>query len=297
MRLARQGEQPGFMGLGRYEIDVYYDSIKRQVVHIRNELKNIRGKRGLHRIRRRELGFSLVSLAGYTNAGKTTLFNVLAKELMTVNVGLFTTLSTTTRAVLFNDKRALLTDTVGFIDRLPLVLIEAFNSTLEETVLSDVIILVVDLHEHVEEIQRKLTCCLDTIREINAGGIPIITALNKIDVLSREDSKERLHVIRKIVPNPVTISASKEMNLDELKKKIAEHLEDHVTASFKLPNNKESLSLVSELHNQTEPMKTHYEGNKIIIELNAPPIFMVKTEAKIRKLGGRLLENQHQENY
>ena len=292
VRLARMGEQPGFMGLGRYEIDVYYESIKRQITHIRRELRNIRGKRGLHRIRRRELGFSLASLAGYTNAGKTTLFNILAKESMPVDLGLFTTLSTTTRSVLFGGRKVLLTDTVGFIDRLPLLLVEAFHSTLEETILSDVIILVVDLNEPIEDVQRKLACCLDTIREIGAGGIPIVTALNKIDLLTEGELEERLSLIGKMAPNPVAISAFHGINLEEFKRKVSEYLENYVIASFILPMNEGSLSLASELHSQVNSLTTHYEGKEMIIEFSATPWLVDKMDAKIRKLGGRLLEHK-----
>jgi GTP-binding protein HflX len=138
------------MGLGRYEIDTYLEAMRRRIAHIRDELRTIRRKRSLQRARRVDSGFALVSLAGYTYAGKTTLFNRLASESKPVNQGLFTTLSTTTRAVDLYGRRILLTDTVGFIDKLPLALIEAFRSTLEETALSDVIILVVGIHDRNE---------------------------------------------------------------------------------------------------------------------------------------------------
>lgn len=290
VRLARRGEQPGFMGLGRYEIDVYYESIDRQITYIRRELKNIRGKRSLHRIRRRELGFALISLAGYTNAGKTSLFNTLAKESMPVNLGLFTTLSTSTRSVLFGGKKVLLTDTVGFIDRLPLVLVEAFHSTLEETVLSDVIIIVIDVHEPIEDVRRKLVCCLDTIREIGAGGIPIVTALNKIDLLTEEELKERLSILGKTIQNSVVVSALKGMNLEELKGKVSEFLEKYMAASFILPEGEEALALASELHDQVESVTTRYEGKEMIIEMAALPWLVSKIDAKVRKIGGRMLE-------
>jgi GTP-binding protein HflX len=113
VRLARKGEQPGFMGLGAYEVDVYYESVKREVHAIRRKLKKIRGKRVLHRERRTELGFTSISLAGYTKAGKSSLFNALAGETVPVDTALFTTLSTTTRLVTFCKKKFLLTDTVG----------------------------------------------------------------------------------------------------------------------------------------------------------------------------------------
>ncbi|MGB9841185.1 MAG: GTPase HflX, partial [Candidatus Bathyarchaeales archaeon] len=147
VRLAKMKEQPGFMGLGAYEADVYYEAVKRQVHTIQRKLRKIREKRFLHRERRAELGFSTISLAGYTNAGKSSLFNALTEESTQVDNALFTTLSTTTRLIEISKRKFLLTDTVGFIDRLPLTLIEAFHSTLEETIYADLIILVLDISE------------------------------------------------------------------------------------------------------------------------------------------------------
>ncbi|HDO41855.1 MAG TPA: HflX family GTPase, partial [Candidatus Bathyarchaeota archaeon] len=152
VRLAKMGEQPGFMGLGAYEVDVYYETIKRQIYTIQKKLRKIRKKRSLHRARRLELGFSSISLAGYTNAGKSSLFAALTREQVPIDNALFTTLSTTTRLIDLYGRKVLLTDTVGFIDRLPLTLIEAFHSTLEETIFSDLILLVVDVSEPIQEI-------------------------------------------------------------------------------------------------------------------------------------------------
>ena len=170
------------MGLGAYEADVYRDAIKRQVQTILKKLTKIREKRVLHRERRTELGFLTISLAGYTKAGKSSLFNALTEETVEVDKALFTTLSTTTRMVEFSNRKFLLTDTVGFIDRLPLALIEAFHSTLEETIFSDLIILMLDLSEPMEKIEMKHNVCLETIDRLGASGIPTITALNKIDL-------------------------------------------------------------------------------------------------------------------
>jgi len=226
VRLAKMGEQPGFQGLGRYEVDVYYDAVQRQVNSIRSKLKRIRKTRGLHRLHRRKLGFSSISLAGYTNSGKSTLFNSLTEEKVPVDAGMFTTLSTTTRAFdLFNFK-ILLTDTVGFIDRLPIPLIEAFRSTLEETIFSDLILLVVDTSEDQSEIKRKIFCCLDTIQEIGVAGISIITALNKIDLISDEDLEQKIEDLKGFSPNPVPISALYRTNLDLIKEEISHHLKE-----------------------------------------------------------------------
>ena len=218
------GEQPGFLGLGRYEVDIYYEMIRRRIKSIREKLRRVRRTRSLHRARRRKLGFKLVSLAGYTNSGKSTLFNTLTGEDVLTNPSLFTTLSTTTRAVNLFGKIALLTDTVGFIDRLPITLIEAFRSTLEETIFSDLIILVVDVSEPKDEIERKINCCLDTIQQIGASGIPIITALNKIDLITDEELEEKMNYLKGLSPNMIPISALYKINIQNLKLEMAKLL-------------------------------------------------------------------------
>ncbi|MFH0897625.1 MAG: GTPase HflX [Candidatus Bathyarchaeota archaeon] len=294
VKLARMGEQPGFLGLGRYEIDVYLEALKRQIAHIRKELKTVGRKRRLQRAQRVESGFSLVSLAGYTYAGKTTLFNTLAATSKPVDQGLFTTLSTTTREVGFQDRKVLLTDTVGFIDRLPLFLIEAFHSTLEETALSDVIILVIDLHEPVEEVCRKLTCCLDTLNEIGAYGIPLVTVLNKIDLMTTKEIDEKLSTLGKLAQNPMAISAFLSLNLEELKQKVVEFLGSYLQASFALPLNNEASSFISGLYGQVNVLRIDYEGKEINVTIKATPWLLEKINGQIEKLGGKLFKTHRE---
>lgn len=288
VRLAKSVEQPGFHGLGKYDVDVYYNMLRHQMVHIRNELKEIREKRRLHRERRLELGFSPVSLAGYTSSGKSTLFNALAKEGVPVGIGLFTTLSTVTRAVNFGGKKALLTDTVGFIDRLSLILIEAFRATLEETIFSSAIILIVDISEPIFEVERKLSCCFDTIREMGASGIPIIIALNKIDLLSQMELNGKLSRLKRLAPNSIPISALHETNLEELKREIAKHLENYVEATFLLPVNDSSMHLISWIHDHTSVLEENYEDEQVKIVVETPAWFVSKLKAQVEKLGGSL---------
>ena len=202
VKLAKGSEQPGFMGLGAYEADVYSDAIKRQVQTILKKLKKSRKNESSTRERRTELGFLSISLAGYTKSGKSSLFNALTEETVEVDKALFTTLSTTTRMLEFSNRKFLLTDTVGFIDRLPISLIEAFHSTLEETIFSDLIILLLDLSEPIEKIEKKNNVCLETIDRLGASGIPTITALNKIDLISEDDMKQKLEFSQR--QNPKT---------------------------------------------------------------------------------------------
>lgn len=284
VRLARMGEQPGFLGLGRYEVDVHFENIKRRIARIRRDLRKIREKRRLHRSRRLESGFALVSLAGYTGAGKTTLFNALAGESKPVNLGLFTTLTTTTRAVDFEGKKALLTDTVGFIDRLPLILVEAFKSTLEETRLADVILLVVDFHEPLLEVRRKLDSCSATLKEIDAGSIPIITVLNKVDQLSPTALQQRLRAMKR--DHLVTVSALHGTNLQALRRAVSAQLKDYLTARFVLNYEGATPSFISALHRQVRSLEVSYRGETVQIVLSARLGLMEKLKREVNRRGG-----------
>lgn len=297
VRLAKKGEQPGFMGLGAYEVDVYYETVKRQIQTITEKLQKIRKKRILHRERRMELGFPTVSLAGYTNAGKSTLFTTLTDEPVPVDDALFTTLSTTTRLVKLMGKNILLTDTVGFIDRLPIALIEAFHSTLEETIYSDIILLVVDVSEPVEKVERKLSVCLDTIDRIGASGIPIITALNKIDKLSEMELKERIDKLKDKAPKPIPVSALYGINLDLLKKEITSELKNFVKVEFTIPVSNETMPIISWLYSKADVQEMRYlnDGKAVKMIFEATPYFAEKVKKQVEGLGGKVDGYRHQE--
>jgi len=297
VRLAKMGEQPGFMGLGAYEVDVYYETVKRQIHFIKEKLKKIRKKRNLHRTRRLELGFPSISLAGYTNAGKSSLFNALTREHVPADDMLFTTLSTTIRMVNFSGRKALITDTVGFIDRLPLTLIEAFHSTLEETILADLILLVADISEPLNDVERKLSCCFDTIQRIGATGIPIVTALNKIDLISKDEVQRRVEALKELAPNPVPISALHGTNLDSLKSEVKSHLRNYVQASFSTPINDESMSFLSWLFDRANVHAVKCEGETFNVTFEAIPWFVDKVQEKVKELGGTFNESCGQNDW
>ena len=286
VKLAMKGEQPGFMGLGKYEVQIYYDSVRRQIHHIQGKLKTVGKKRSLHRKRRTELGYSTISLAGYTNAGKSSVFRALAKEEARIGEGLFTTLSTTTRAVSLFNKKVLLTDTVGFIDRLPLTLIEAFHSTLEETVFSDLVLLVVDVSETPEEIDRKLKVCLDTIQTIGATGIPIVTVFNKIDLVQDTELGRKLSGLKDLTPNPVLVSALCGTNVLQLQNTINGYLTDYVRASFMIPLRSQHASFISWLHSRAIVHSLKYESESVHVDFESVPWFADKVRERVRELGG-----------
>jgi len=286
VKLAMNGEQPGFMGLGAYQVDVYFEAVKRQIHHIQAKLKMVGRKRGLHRKRRLELGFSTISLAGYTNAGKSSLFNALAGESVRVGEGLFTTLSTTTRAVSLSNKKVLLTDTVGFIDRLPITLIEAFHSTLEETIYSDLILLVVDVGEAPEDIERKLTVCLDTIQAIGASGVPIVTALNKIDLLQEGELHQKLGNLKGLAPNPVPVSALLRTNMPMLQQEMARYMKDYVKAAFSIPLKSQHAPFISWLFGHADVRSIKYEVDGVHVVFEVVPWFADKVRERVVELGG-----------
>jgi len=292
VRLAKGSEQPGFMGLGAYEADVYSDAIKRQVRTILKKLTRIRENRILHRERRTELGFLTISLAGYTKSGKSSLFNALTEETVEVDKALFTTLSTTTRMIEFSNRKFLLTDTVGFIDRLPISLIEAFHSTLEETIFSDLIILLLDLSEPIEIIEKKNNVCQETIDCLGASGIPIITALNKIDLISEDEINQKLEALKDKVKNPILLSAKCQTNLDLLRKQILGILENYVQAQFSIPLTYRTMPFISWLHEKTDIKKENYTNDSIQVIFEATPDLTEQVKRKVEELNGKFETNQ-----
>jgi len=287
VRLSKGSEQPGFMGLGAYEADVYRDAIKRQVQTILKKLEHVREKRILQRERRTELGFLTISLAGYTNAGKSSLFNALTEDTVKVDNALFTTLSTTTRMVEFSNRKFLITDTVGFIDRLPLALIEAFHSTLEETIFSDLIIVLIDLNEPIEVIEKKNNVCLDTIERLGACGIPTITALNKIDKLTPEEQQKKLEALKDKVRNPILLSAKCKTNLNELRKQILRILENYQQAQFSVPLTDKAMPFLSWVHEKTHIEKERYSNDSVDVVFEATPSIAEQVRRKVEILNGK----------
>ena len=189
VRYSVKGEQAGFSGMGEFAVDVKFRALKRQMGFIKDKLEKSRTVRDLHTSERRKLGVPFVSLAGYTSSGKTTLFNRLASESKEASPNLFTTLATTTRMVSFpnSKRRILLSDTVGFISRLPTYLVESFKSTLEELRYADLVLLMVDASEADDSIKTKFLSSRETLSELEVDPGKILLVLNKVDLLANRD--------------------------------------------------------------------------------------------------------------
>lgn len=223
VRRVRLGEQPGLYGYGEYEVERYYDHVRRLQVKIRRELQKVQVHRKVQRVGRRRWGMPFISLAGYTGVGKTTLFNALAKERKAVSDMAFTTLTTTTRSMwLAEGKYAVLTDTVGFISRIPHYMIEAFKSTLEELTFADVVLLVVDMGEPVNTMVRKLETSYDILQELSVDKGLIIPVFNKVDLLETDGLEHKVEAISQHVYGCpyVLVSARRKIGFDSLREAI-----------------------------------------------------------------------------
>ena len=270
VRLAKMGEQPGFHGLGAYEADVYYDEVHRRVVSINRKLEDIKRHMDLVRLERKRFGIPLISLAGYTNAGKSTLFNTLTREEVEVDDQLFTTLTPTTRITRFDGKPVFLSDTVGFIKNLPTLLVEAFYATLREIALSNLILLVADFSEPLEQVREKIETSLDTLSSIGAQDVPTLIVLNKIDRLNGVDLGERVSELGLRYPY-VMISAKYGWGLGELEAKASEMMGGFIKVEATLPYGEQTLKLLNELYGRAKVINVRYDEDHVRVDAETPP--------------------------
>ena len=202
----------GLRGPGETQLEVDRREIKTKIAKLREELEKVREHRLRHREHRRKTNVPVVALVGYTNAGKSTLLNTLTSANIYVADQLFATLDPTTRQLeLPSVQTVVLTDTVGFIQKLPTQLAAAFRATLEEIAEADLLVHIVDI-SHQNAAQQKKTV-LETLLEIGAGEIPIITAYNKLDLLTQEELE---HVRGNLENQALLISAKDGIGISAL---------------------------------------------------------------------------------
>ncbi|MBA3717836.1 MAG: GTPase HflX [Actinobacteria bacterium] len=212
----------GTRGPGEAQLETDRRLARRRIVLLKRRLEELRKQRETRRKARVQNEVPTVALAGYTNAGKSTLLNALTGAGVSVNNRLFETLDPTTRAFEHDGRRYLVTDTVGFIRRLPHQLVEGFAATLEETLLSDLVLQVVDASASDEEIEETMAAVNAVLTEIGADDLPRELVLNKVDAL---DALGRKRLANRF-PGSVQVSAQTGEGLEELQGRIADRFAD-----------------------------------------------------------------------
>lgn len=252
-------------GEGETQIEIDRRILKKQIDQLQKELEEVKNYREVQRASRQRSTIPVFSIIGYTNAGKSTLLNALTEANVFVEDKLFATLDTTTRKyTLSNNQEILLTDTVGFIRKLPHLLVAAFKSTLEEAVQADILIHLIDVSHPMAEEQAATT--IEVLKELKADKKPIITVLNKIDKCT---DPSRIHRLRFIYPKTVAISAIKKEGFSELEElMISELNKQQRNVQLRIPQSQ--YFIVSELMRSGNILKQDYEENDIILNVNIP---------------------------
>jgi GTP-binding protein HflX len=216
--LSRQGGGIGTKGIGETNTELMQRHWRREMKKVKDELDKITANRKMQLDKRRESGFKTVSIVGYTNAGKSSLFNLLSGKGTLEKDELFATLDSSIGKLFLNDEEILVSDTIGFIRDLPPTLISAFKSTLMESVHADILLHVVDASD--PEIHTKITVVQDILRDLGRHESDVLYVFNKIDKL--ENTDEILESFASL--SPIVISVVKEEGIDELREKITEKL-------------------------------------------------------------------------
>jgi len=214
--LSRLGGGIGTRGPGETKLETDRRRIRVRIQSIQREIDQVRQRRSQLRERRQKRSVPTVALVGYTNAGKTTLFNRMTNEQATVSDALFVTLDPLVRQVKLRDQRELLvSDTVGFIDRLPHALVAAFRATLEEVGEADLALHVIDAAS--AERERHMAAVRRVLEEVGAAGVPVIDVYNKVDVLTQDESRR----LQMADPAAALVSARTGEGLGELLEMVA----------------------------------------------------------------------------
>lgn len=279
---ARKGEHPGFMAGGEYDIDQYYFLVQRRIKNIKMDLEKIRMERSERRKMRSRRGFYLVSIAGYTNSGKSQLMHTISGENVTVENRMFSTLVSKTSKIKGTKKKILITDTVGFIRNLPPWIIEAFYATLEDIFYSDLIILLIDAHDDFETFMQKFTTSLEILkRESRSNILPV---LNKMD-LEVPDLDKKIALVKEHLSEPVLISAKTGIGTDKLVEKIIGSLKYDRKYNIYISPDKDYMPFLSFLYEYGEIEKIIH-GNKINIVFKINSRFSGEIRKFIQLLNG-----------
>lgn len=268
----------GLRGPGERQLELDRREIRTRITHLKSEIERVRKQRGEQRRKRQREGIPVISIVGYTNAGKSTLLNALTNSEVYVADQLFATLDPTTRRVkLPGGQEVLFSDTVGFIEKLPTQLIAAFRATLEEITESNVLLHVVDItHPNAAE---QVSAVEETLEGLEADDKPTVMALNKVDELSLhkngvggedpDGDEQMLGEWHEDYPDAVVISAQQRTGLDELLAKVEEVLESElVDIRVRIPYN--AGDLVNTFHRKGIVENEEYSPKGTLIQGKIP---------------------------
>jgi len=257
--LSKQYGGIGTKGPGETQIETDRRIIRNRISHLKENLKRIESQRNIQTRGREE--FTRICLVGYTNAGKSTLFNRLTDSGVLAEDKLFATLDSTTRAINFNkNSKILLSDTVGFIRKLPAHLVASFKSTLNEVRDADVILHVVDISHHYFEDHIKVVD--ETLKDLSSDKKTIIRIFNKVDILS---DRQKISYVMNSYENGLIISAEKGINIPALVDKLIKisetsFVEENIALSL------EDSKTAAKIHSLAEVLDTKYDDSKIHIK-------------------------------
>ncbi|MBQ9058495.1 MAG: GTPase HflX [Atopobiaceae bacterium] len=251
-------------GQGESQLEVDRRLVRERITSLRHELVRLERQRSVQSKARWDSGVFRVALAGYTNAGKSTLLNRLTSSDVYVKDELFATLDPTTRSLdLPNGRKITLTDTVGFIQKLPTTLVESFKSTLAELAAADLVLIVVDASDPHHE--RQVKAVRETLKQIEADSIPSLLVLNKSDLL---DDETRRELARKN-PDAVFISALEGLGAEQLLIRIgARAAEGDVVATMLVPYGKGML--IKLIHESCQIVRETYENHGFLVTAKVP---------------------------
>ncbi|MDR0718973.1 MAG: GTPase HflX [Treponema sp.] len=255
----QRGGRYGTTGSGEARLETDRRLVEQRILRLEGELEAVRRQRELQRKHRRRQGARICALVGYTNAGKSRLFNALTGADFPVEDKLFATLDSASRALtLPGGAQVILSDTVGFIRRLPHSLVSAFRSTLEEASLADLLIHVLDASDEAAEKYYKTTMAV--LRDLGADAIPMITVLNKAD---KSEAQEALEGLLKNYPGAIPVSAAGGSGLGELLAKMEALLSDKARR-FRFPLTRPDLAALT--HRNGSVLSESYEEDYIEVE-------------------------------
>ena len=263
--LERLGGGIGTRGPGESQIETDRRLARDRIATLRRRLERLERNREVMRARRSRSALPTVALAGYTNAGKSTLLNAMTGAGAGVGERLFHTLDPTTRAFRHHGRQYLMTDTVGFIRKLPHQLVEAFKATLEETVLADLILHVVDASEPETQRREAIGAVDSVLEEIGADGVPRLRVYNKVDLLDPGEANE----LAISDPGSIAVSALAEHGLEELGDRIEAAFEETLKPLELLVPYSEGAAL-AELHDVAGEVEREDRPEGVLVRASVP---------------------------